>query len=241
MLVASADVIDVSHLSKRHGRRWVLDDVSFTAADGRVTALLGPNGAGKSSTLRVLLGLDRADGGVALFDGTPYRRLRSPLRTVGAMLDGSGAHRSRTVRAHLRWVARSNGLPASRVQEVIELVGLGGAARRRAGALSLGMGRRLGLACALLGDPHALVLDEPANGLDPDGIRWIRELLRARADAGATVLVCSHLMHETETIADDVVVLAAGRVIGAGPVATLTAGHGSLEAAFLALTRAEAG
>jgi ABC-2 type transport system ATP-binding protein len=229
-------VLTIDGLTKRRGPRTVLSGVTFRARAGRVTGFLGPNGAGKSSTLRILLGLDRADAGTALVDGRPYRDLVDPLRTVGSMLEGSGAHRSRTARNHLAWVARSNGIPRRRVDEVLEQVGLAGAGRTRVGRFSLGMGQRLGLAAALLGEPPALVLDEPTNGLDPDGIRWIRQLLRARADAGAAVLLSSHLMGEVAEIADDLVVITGGRVVAAGTVDDVTAGHSSLEDAFFALT-----
>jgi ABC-2 type transport system ATP-binding protein len=226
----------IEHLVKRHGSRTVLDRVSFQARPGRVTAFLGPNGAGKSSTLRVLLGLDRADGGRALVGGRPYRTLHDPLRTVGSMLDGSGAHRSRTARDHLAWVARSNGIPRRRVGEVLEQVGLADSGRVRVGRYSLGMGQRLGLAAALLGGPEALVLDEPVNGLDPQGIRWIRGLLRGHADAGGTVLLSSHLMSEVAGIADDLVVISGGLIAATGTLDEVTAGHASLEDAFFALT-----
>lgn len=231
----------IEQLVKRHGSRTVLDQVGFQARSGRVTAFLGPNGAGKSSTLRILLGLDRADGGRALVGGRPYRSLRDPLRTVGSMLDGSGAHRSRTARDHLAWVARSNGIPRRRVGEVLEQVGLADAGRVRVGRYSLGMGQRLGLAAALLGGPEALVLDEPVNGLDPEGIRWIRGLLRGHADGGGTVLLSSHLMSEVAGIADDLVVIAGGRVAATGALDEVTAGHASLEDAFFALTGREQG
>ncbi|HEV6951869.1 MAG TPA: ATP-binding cassette domain-containing protein [Promicromonospora sp.] len=231
-------MIQIDDLTKRRGPRTVLDRVSFTAGPGRVTAFLGPNGAGKSSTLRILLGLDRADGGTARVTGVPYRRLRYPLRTVGSMLDGPGAHRSRTARDHLRWVARTHGIPSRRVDEVLGQVGLAEAARVRVGRLSLGTGQRLGLAAALLGEPEVLVLDEPVNGLDPDGIRWIRGLLRAHADAGGTVLLSSHLMGEVADVADDLVVVAGGRIVAAGPLDRVTAGYPSLEDAFFALTAA---
>ncbi|SHJ97771.1 ABC-2 type transport system ATP-binding protein [Nocardiopsis flavescens] len=231
-------MITIEQLTKRRGGRLVLDGVGFEARPGRVTAFLGPNGAGKSSTLRVLLGLDRADGGTALVGGRPYRSLRDPLRTVGSMLDGSGAHRSRTARAHVAWVARSNGIPRGRVGEVLERVGLADAGRRRVGRYSLGMGQRLGLAAALLGEPEALVLDEPVNGLDPEGIRWMRGLLRGHADAGGTVLLSSHLMGEVAGIADDLVVIAGGRIAARGTLDEVTAGHPSLEDAFFSLTGA---
>lgn len=223
-------------ISKHRGTRTILSDVSFAARPGRVTGFLGPNGAGKSSSLRILLGLDRPTGGVAHVGGTPYRSLRSPLRTVGSMLDGSGAHRSRTARDHLGWVARSNGIPRRRVAETLDVVGLAESARTRVGQFSLGMGQRLGIAAALLGEPEALVLDEPVNGLDPEGIRWIRGLLRGHANAGGTVLLSSHLMGEVAEIADDLVVIAGGRVVAAGPLDTVTAGYPTLEDAFFGLT-----
>ncbi len=229
-------MILIEQLVKRHGSRTVLHDVGLEAGPGRVTAFLGPNGAGKSSTLRILLGLDRADGGRALVGGHDYRSLRDPLRTVGSMLDGSGAHRSRTARSHLAWVARSNGIPGRRVDEVLDQVGLADAGRVRVGRFSLGMGQRLGLATALLGEPEVLVLDEPVNGLDPEGIRWMRGLLRGHAEAGGTVLLSSHLMGEVAGVADDLVVIAGGRVAAAGPLAEVTAGHTDLEEAFFALT-----
>jgi ABC-2 type transport system ATP-binding protein len=231
----------IEQLVKRHGSRTVLDRIGFEARAGRVTAFLGPNGAGKSSTLRILLGLDRADGGRAVVGGRPYRSLRDPLRTVGSMLDGSGAHRSRTAWDHLAWVARSNRIPGRRVGEVLEQVGLADAGRVRVGRYSLGMGQRLGLAAALLGRPEALVLDEPVNGLDPEGIRWIRGLLRGHADHGGTVLLSSHLMSEVAGIADDLVVISGGRVAAAGTLDEVTAGHPSLEDAFFALTGPEQG
>lgn len=223
-------------LSKRRASRTILTDVSFTARPWRVTGFLGPNGAGKSSTLRIFLGLDRPTAGRALVDGVPYRSLRAPLRSVGSMLDGSGAHRSRTAAAHLGWVARSNGIPRRRVDEALEAVGLSAEARTRVGQFSLGMGQRLGIATALLGEPEVLVLDEPVNGLDPEGIRWIRGLLSAHASAGGTVLLSSHLMGEVAEIADDLVVIAGGRVVAAGTVDTVTAGYATLEDAFFGLT-----
>jgi ABC-2 type transport system ATP-binding protein len=234
-------MIDIAHLTKRHGSKLAVDDISFTVVPGRVTGFLGPNGAGKSSTLRVLLGLDSADAGTALIGGKPYRKLRNPLRTVGALIDGSGAHRSRTARAHLSWVARSNGIPKSRVGEVLEAVGLSEAATKRVGKYSLGMGQRLGLATALLGEPDVLVLDEPVNGLDPDGIRWIRRFLKSYTAEGRTVLLSSHLMSEMANTADDLVVISNGRVVTQGPLDEITVGYGSLEDAFFALTAPSAG
>lgn len=233
-------MIRLDSIRKVRRGRVILDGVDLTARPGRVTAFLGPNGAGKSSTLRILLGLDHADGGSALIGALPYRALRDPLRTVGAALDGSGAHVSRTGRDHLAWVARTNGISLLRVDEVLAAVELTDAARARVGTYSLGMGQRLGIAAALLGDPPVLVLDEPANGLDPQGIRWLRELLRARAEAGGTVLLSSHLIREVAGLADDLVVIAAGRTVAQGPTADVAAGHHTLEDAFFALTAGEA-
>ena len=229
-------MIAIEHVSKVKRGRQVLQDVSFEARPGRVTGFLGPNGAGKTSTLRVLLGLDRPDSGTALIDGRAYRDLDAPLLRVGALLDGSGAHRSRIARAHLRWVAASNGLPRHRVAEVLATVELTEDAGRRAGRFSLGMSRRLGLATALLGDPEVLVLDEPTNGLDPGGIRWIRRFVRDQAAAGRTVLLSSHLMGELAETVDDVVVIDRGRIAGRGTLAEVTGPHRTLEDAFFALT-----
>ncbi|GAB3929443.1 ATP-binding cassette domain-containing protein [Kribbella albertanoniae] len=229
-------MITIDQVVKRRRSRTILDHVGFEARPGRVTAFLGPNGAGKSSTLRILLGLDHADSGTALFDGRPYRSLSDPLRTVGSMLEGSGAHRSRTARNHLAWVARSNGIPQRRIDEVLDEVGLTKDGKVRVAKYSLGMGQRLGIAAALLGEPEALVLDEPVNGLDPEGIRWIRGLLRGLADAGGTVLLSSHLMTEVADVADDLVVIAGGRIVTTGTVTDVTAGYGDLEEAFFALT-----
>ena len=229
-------MISIENLVKRHGSREVLHGVSLEARPGRVTGFVGPNGAGKSSTLRCLLGLDRADGGRALIGGRPYRELREPLRTVGAMLDGSGAHPSRTARGHLAWVASGAGIGRRRVTEVLDVVGLAEAAGRRVRTFSLGMSQRLGLAAALLGDPEVLILDEPVNGLDPEGIRWIRTLLRRRADTGGTVLLSSHVLAELAEVADDVVVIADGRVRAAGTLDEIAAGYSSLEEAFFSMT-----
>ncbi|MET7281651.1 ATP-binding cassette domain-containing protein [Kribbella sp. NPDC005582] len=229
-------MISIDQVVKRRGSRTVLDHVGFAARPGRVTAFLGPNGAGKSSTLRILLGLDHPDEGQALIDGRPYRALPDPLRTVGSMLEGSGAHRSRTARNHLAWVARSNGIAKQRISEVLDEVGLTHDAKLRVGKYSLGMGQRLGVAAALLGDPEVLILDEPVNGLDPEGIRWIRGLLRRHADSGGTVLLSSHLMTEVADVADDLVVITEGKVVSTGTVAEVTAGYGDLEEAFFALT-----
>ncbi|WP_414939082.1 ABC transporter ATP-binding protein [Amycolatopsis sp. cmx-11-51] len=229
-------MLKFDQLTKRRGAATILSDVSFEACPGRVTGFLGPNGAGKSSTLRILLGLDRPTSGTALVDGVPFAELRDPLRKVGAVLDSSGAHRARTGRAHLRWIAAAGGIPRSRVDEALAEVGLSEAAGKRVGGYSLGMGRRLALAAALLGDPEVLVLDEPVNGLDPEGIRWIRGFLRERARDGRTVLLSSHLMGELSETVDDVVVIDGGRIVAQGTLAEVVGGHRSLENAFFALT-----
>ncbi len=225
-------MIEIKNLSKKYGQSDGIIDVSLTAEPGKVTAFLGPNGAGKSTTFRLVLGLDRADSGSALIEGKPYRDLIAPLWTVGAQFDGSGAHKGRTAKAHLTWLAQSNGIPHSRIGEVLELVGLSEAARKRVGAYSLGMGQRLGIAAALLGDPRIIVLDEPTNGLDPEGIRWIRGLLRTLAANGKTVLISSHLINEVQHVADHVVVISGGRIVQSGNVVDLVAGHHDLEAAY---------
>ncbi|WP_027344325.1 ABC transporter ATP-binding protein [Hamadaea tsunoensis] len=234
-------MIVVNGLRKRFGRTLALDGMSFGVAAGQVTGFIGPNGAGKSTTMRVILGLDRAEEGTALIDGQAYRSLRRPLTRVGSLLDASALQPSRTARNHLRWLADSQGLPARRVDEVIELSGLGSAARRRAGGFSLGMRQRLGIAAALLGDPAALLLDEPFNGMDPEGIIWMRGFLRTLAGQGRAVLVSSHLMNELQDIADRVVIVGRGRAIAEAPVADLRrtpdGSVRSLEAAYLELTR----
>ncbi|WP_430782673.1 ABC transporter ATP-binding protein [Actinoplanes sp. G11-F43] len=229
-------MIVIDGLTRVRGKTRILHEVTFHARPGRVTGFLGANGAGKTSTLRLLLGLDRPQAGTALVDGRPYASWDRPLTVAGALLDGSGAHRSRTARAHLRWVAASNGLPRRRVDEVLEVVGLTGDAGKRAGRFSLGMSRRLGLAAALLGDPRVLILDEPINGLDPSGIRWTRTFLREAAAEGRTVLLSSHLMGELAETADDVVIIDRGRVVADGTLAEVVAGHPTLEDAFLAHT-----
>ncbi|GGO11121.1 ABC transporter ATP-binding protein [Microbispora bryophytorum] len=215
--------IEVIGLRKRYGRTVALDGMSFTVLPGRVTGFVGPNGAGKSTTMRVILGLDAADEGSALIGGRPYRSLRAPLCQVGALLDAAALQPSRTARNHLLWLAHSQGLGARRVDEVIEQVGLGAVARRRAGGFSLGMRQRLGIAAALLGDPPVLLLDEPVNGLDPEGVVWIRGLLRSLAAEGRAVLVSSHLMSEMQDMADHLVVAGRGRVVEDTSVADLIA------------------
>ncbi|HEX4725989.1 MAG TPA: ATP-binding cassette domain-containing protein [Pseudonocardiaceae bacterium] len=215
--------IEVAGLRKRYGSTLALDDMSFTVEPGQVTGFVGPNGAGKSTTMRVILGLDSADSGHALIGGKPYPSLRRPLSHVGSLLDAAALQPSRSARNHLLWLAHSQGLGLRRVGEVVEQVGLGAAIRRKAGGYSLGMRQRLGLAAALLGDPPVLMLDEPFNGLDPEGIVWIRGFLRSMASQGRAVLVSSHLMSELEDTADHLVVVGRGRVIADTAVADLIA------------------
>ena len=197
--------VEAHDLTKKYGRTFAVDGLSFRVQPGRVTGFVGPNGAGKSTTMRLVLGLDRPDAGEVRIGGKRYRDLRAPLSEVGALLDAGATHPGRRARNHLLWLARSNHLPSRRVDEVLELVGLTDASRRRAGGFSLGMAQRLGIAAAMLGDPPILLFDEPVNGLDPDGIRWIRAFLRELAAEGRAVLVSSHLMGELEGIADELV------------------------------------
>ncbi|MFD0902306.1 ABC transporter ATP-binding protein [Actinomadura sediminis] len=215
--------IEVRGLSKRYGAAVAVDGLSFTVEPGRVTGFVGPNGSGKTTTMRMILGLDRPDGGTALVGGRPYRSLRTPLCRLGSMLDAGAVHPARRARDHLLWLARANGIPARRVGEVLELAGLAEVARRPAGGFSLGMRQRLGIAAALLGDPPALMFDEPVNGLDPEGVAWIRGLLRGLAAEGRAVLVSSHLMSELEGGADHLVVIGRGRLIADTSVAALLA------------------
>ncbi|MEU6335577.1 ATP-binding cassette domain-containing protein [Streptomyces cellulosae] len=210
--------IDVRDLTKEYGARRAVDDLTFTVPPGRVTGFLGPNGAGKSTTVRLVLGLDRPTSGSAGLGGRPYASLREPLRTVGALLDAGAALGSRTGRDHLRVLAATHRIQDRRVDEVLEETGLAPAARRRVRTYSLGMRQRLGIAAALLGDPEVVMLDEPSNGLDPEGIVWIRVLLRRLADEGRTVLVSSHLMTGTAAFADHLVVLGRGRLLADTPV-----------------------
>ncbi|WP_431837646.1 ABC transporter ATP-binding protein [Cellulomonas sp. Y8] len=226
-------MIEVTEVSKTYGSKVAVDRVTFQAPPGSVTGLVGPNGSGKSTTLRMLLGLTRPRSGTATIGGRTYAELGPyPLRVVGALLDSASPVPERRGADHLRWVARSNAIPRARVDEVLGEVGLADAGRRRVKQYSLGMKQRLGIATALLGDPGVILLDEPMNGLDPEGIRWIRELLGRRAAEGATVLVSSHFMKELESVAQRVVVLAGGRVQAEGTVAQVTGEHGSLEAAY---------
>jgi ABC-2 type transport system ATP-binding protein len=206
-------VIEVQGLTKRYGGKVAVDDLSFTVRPGVVTGFLGPNGAGKSTTMRMILGLDRPTSGTALVDGQPYRELRAPARHLGALLEARSIHSGRSARNHLLALAQTHGVSTRRVDEVIELVGLREVARKRAGGFSLGMGQRLGIASALLADPSTLILDEPVNGLDPEGIRWIRDLLRGLAAEGRAVLISSHLMSEMALTATHLIVIGRGRLI----------------------------
>ena len=228
--------VQVRDLTKAFGRVTAVRGMSFTAPAGQVTAFLGPNGSGKTTTLRIVLGLVRADAGAALIGGVPYGRLARPRRTVGAMLEASGFHPGRRARDHLRVLADAADIPGRRADEVLEQAGLASSARRRVSGFSLGMRQRLGLAAALLGDPRVLLLDEPANGLDPAGIAWLRGLLRSLADEGRTVIVASHVLSEVAQIADHVVIVSAGQVRFAGPMGEIGPANGALESAFLKLT-----
>ena len=231
-------MIECRNLSKRYGGRMAVDDLSFDVRSGAVTGFLGPNGAGKSTTLRLMLDLDRSAGGSTRFDGRRFSALDDPIREVGAVLEARDFHPGRTARNHLRMLATGGGIAHRRVDEVLELVGLAAAADRRPGGFSLGMGQRLGLATALLGDPGTIILDEPGNGLDPQGVHWLRSLLRGFAAEGRTVLVSSHQLAEMEALADDLVVIGRGRLVARGSVSEFVrrSGRASLEEAFLAVT-----
>ncbi len=237
-------MISVHGLTKSYGGRIAVDDLTFDVQPGTVTGFLGPNGSGKSTTMRLLLGLAAPDAGTALIAGVPYRSLRWPLRTVGAVLDARAFQPGRSGRGHLLALAAAGGLPRQRVEEVLTQVGLAGgelgdAAGRQAGGYSLGMAQRLSLAAALLGDPAVLLLDEPLNGLDPAGVHWMRSLIKAQAAQGRTVLVSSHLISEMALTAGPLIVIGGGRLLAGTTVAELTArGRGSLENGFLALTGA---
>ncbi len=220
-------MIEISHLTKRYRKVLAVDDVSFGVAAGRITGFVGPNGAGKTTTLRALLGLLTPTSGTATIEGRAFRALEDPPRQVGAVLETTSFHPGRSGRNHLRVVAKAAGVQQSRVDEVLEIVGLTDAAKRRAGSYSLGMRQRLCLATALLADPRILVLDEPANGLDPEGIRWLRTFLRSLAADGRTILVSSHVLAELAQTADDVAVIARGRLVAHAPIAELVARAGA--------------
>ena len=228
-------MIELQEVTKRFGATVAVDRLSFEVRPGEVTGFLGPNGAGKSTTMRMIVGLDAPTSGRVTVDGHSYRELRFPLRHVGALLDAKAVHPGRSARDHLRWLADSNGIARARVDEVLDVVGLTDVARRRTGGFSLGMGQRLGIATALLGDPGILLLDEPVNGLDPEGIQWIRSLLRTLAAEGRSILVSSHLMSEMAQTADRLVVVGRGRLIAEGTVDEVvrvsTTGHVRVESA----------
>lgn len=210
-------MIEVQGLTKQYGEVRAVDDLTFTVKPGIVTGFLGPNGAGKSTTMRMILGLDTPTAGTATINGKRYTDLKNPFNDVGALLDAGARHPNRSAANHLKWIAKSNGLPKSRVDEVLELVGLGDVARKNSGGFSLGMGQRLGIAAALLGDPGVLILDEPVNGLDPEGIRWVRDLMKALAAEGRTVMVSSHLLSEMAMTADHLIVIGKGQLIADTP------------------------
>src|SRR5215831_282955 len=241
MTTREAGRITVSGLTKRFGRVTAVDGLTFTAAPGAVTGFLGPNGAGKTTTLRMLAGLVIPDAGTATIGGHRYAALPAPGREAGVVLEAAGFHPARTGRDHLRVYCTASGYPLRRADEVLELTGLAAAGRRKVRGYSLGMRQRLALAAALLGDPVALILDEPANGLDPEGIAWLRGLLRDFARSGRTVLYSSHVLPEVEQLADHVVIVSNGRLVHHGPLAELTGGQGGLEEIFLALTSGHAG
>ena len=211
-------MIEAVNLTKRYGHKTAVDNISFTVEPGTVTGFLGPNGAGKSTTMRMIMGLDKPTSGKVTVNGRPYRDLSAPLCEVGALLDAKGLHGSRSARNHLRQLAASNGIPANRVDEVLEITGLTAVAKKRVKEFSLGMGQRLGIAAALLGDPSVLLFDEPVNGLDPEGVKWVRETCRRLAGEGRTVFISSHLMSEMAQTADQLLVIGRGRILSAGPV-----------------------
>jgi len=229
-------MIEVRQLTKRYGARIAVQDLTFSVRPGAVTGFLGPNGAGKSTTIRMLLALTTPTSGRALVGGRPYRALREPLREVGSLVDAAGMHAGRTACQHLRWLAASNGLDPRRIDDTLALVGLTDVAGRRVGSFSLGMRQRLGIAAALLGDPPTLVLDEPVNGLDPEGVHWIRSLMRRLAGEGRTLLVSSHLIGELALVADRLLVIGDGRLLADDTVEAFTRGHATLEDAYFAST-----
>ncbi|RIX31234.1 ABC transporter ATP-binding protein [Amnibacterium setariae] len=220
-------MIEATGLVKRYGAKTAVAGIDFEVRPGLVTGFLGPNGAGKSTTMRMIVGLDAPTAGSVTVNGRRYREHRAPLHEVGALLEAKAAHRGRSARNHLRVLAATHGIPDRRVQEVIDLAGLHEVAGKRVGGFSLGMGQRLGIAAALLGDPATLILDEPVNGLDPDGVRWVRTFVRELAAEGRTVLLSSHLMSEMAQTADHVIVLGRGRVLADMPIGDLIAGGGS--------------
>ncbi len=233
-----AGVIEINELTKRYHDTVAVDRLSFAVQPGAVTGFLGPNGAGKTTTMRVLLGLAAPTSGEALVGGQAYASIRRPLREVGALLDADAVHPGRSAIDHLRWLAKTNGIGPGRIRYALDQVGLAGVAGKRVGGFSLGMRQRLGIAAALLGDPGVLIFDEPVNGLDPQGVRWVRELMRALAAEGRTVLVSSHLMSEMQLTADRLIIIDRGRLLADTTVGELitSAGAASLEDAYLRLT-----
>ena len=219
-------MIEARGLTKQYGQKTAVNDVSFTVAPGTVTGFLGPNGAGKSTSMRLMVGLDRPTSGTVTVNGKRYASIAAPLSEVGVLLDAKGVHPGRSALSHLRALAATHGISNKRVDEVLELAGISAVATKRVGGFSLGMGQRLGIAAALLGDPEVLILDEPVNGLDPDGVLWVRELLRSLAAEGRTVLLSSHLMSEMAQTADHVIVLGRGRVVADAPIAEFVRGRG---------------
>ena len=217
-------MIEARGLTKRYGSKTAVAGIDFTVQPGKVTGFLGPNGAGKSTTMRMIMGLDRPTAGTVTVNGRPYAQHRSPLTEVGALLDAKAVHSGRSATNHLRAVAATHGIGRRRVEEVIEMTGLQGVAGKRVGGFSLGMGQRLGIAAALLGDPRTLILDEPVNGLDPEGVLWVRNLVKHLAGEGRTVFLSSHLMSEMALTADHILVIGRGRIIADAPVADIVAG-----------------
>lgn len=216
-------MIEAVELSKRYGSKKAVDGVSFTVHPGKVTGFLGPNGAGKSTTMRMIVGLDRPTGGAVTVNGKPYAAHKAPLTEVGALLDAKAVHAGRSAYQHLRAQAATHGFPKKRVDEVIEMTGLQSVAKKRVGGFSLGMGQRLGIAAAMLGDPRTLILDEPVNGLDPEGVLWVRQLVRKVADQGRTVFLSSHLMSEMSLVADHIIVIGRGKILADAPVSEILA------------------
>ncbi|MFF2606698.1 ABC transporter ATP-binding protein [Arthrobacter koreensis] len=217
-------MIEAHELTKRFGGKTAVDGVTFSVQPGKVTGFLGPNGAGKSTTMRLIVGLDHPSSGSVSVNGKPYARHRMPLHEVGALLEAKAVHPRRSAYNHLRALAATEGIPASRVNDVIDLTGLGPVARKRVGGFSLGMGQRLGIAAALLGDPQTLILDEPVNGLDPEGVKWVRYLVKGLAAEGRTVFISSHLMSEMAVTADHLIVIGRGRILADAPIETVLTG-----------------
>ena len=228
--------IEIKHITKKHKKITILNDISFTAEAGKVTAFLGPNGAGKSSTLRILLGLDNASSGTALIGGEKYSSITFPLLTVGASFDGVGSPGDRTVSQYLKIAAASNGINFSRIAEVLKITDIEHKKNARIDSLSLGEGQRLGIATALLGEPQYLILDEPTNGLDPSGIRWFRHFIKEQATSGKTILLSSHILSEVEAVTDTVVFINKGTIVSKGDLKTMMTGFSSLEEVFFHLT-----